>query len=232
MHKLYQFRLDAASRAVRLALGELQLHVELVDELPWGWRPEFLAVNPSGEIPVLAVDQGPEVCGLYACFEYLADHAAAPGRAAAGATRLLPVRRDERAEARRLIDWFAWKLEREVTAPLIDIRVRARLEPQEAPKVSAEELRAIRQNTRYHLSYAAYLLESRSWLAGADLTLADLIAGAQVSILDYLDEIAWVEHPAIKTWYRRLKSRPSFAPLLADRVAGVPFSRSYADLEF
>jgi glutathione S-transferase len=53
-------------------------------------------------------------------------------------------------------------------------------------------------------------------------------------VLDYLGEIDWSEAPAVKDWYQRLKSRPSFRPLLAERVRGVtPVSIShYADLDF
>ena len=53
MHKLTQFRLCPRSRAIRLALAELGEDVELVDEPAWEWRKELLALNPSGELPVL-----------------------------------------------------------------------------------------------------------------------------------------------------------------------------------
>ena len=63
-------------------------------------------------------------------------------------------------------------------------------------------------------------------------TAADLVAGAHLSVLDYFGEITWTNWPALKTWYMKLKSRPCFRPLLADRFPGVPPSGHYADLDF
>ena len=51
-------------------------------------------------------------------------------------------------------------------------------------------------------------------------------------MLDYFGEIAWRIYPALKTWYMRLKSRPSFRPLLADRLPGMAPVEHYADLDF
>lgn len=38
--------------------------------------------------------------------------------------------------------------------------------------------------------------------------------------------------PAAKEWYARIKSRPSFRALLADRVSGFNPPPHYADLDF
>ena len=61
---------------------------------------------------------------------------------------------------------------------------------------------------------------------------ADLAAAAHVSVLDYFGEVVWRFFPALKTWYMRLKSRPSFRPLLADRLPGMAPVEHYADLDF
>ncbi|TIT58144.1 MAG: glutathione S-transferase family protein, partial [Mesorhizobium sp.] len=53
-----------------------------------------------------------------------------------------------------------------------------------------------------------------------------------LSVLDYLGEIDWREHPAAREWYTRVKSRPSFRPLLTDRVRGLSPVSHYADLDF
>ena len=57
-------------------------------------------------------------------------------------------------------------------------------------------------------------------------------AAATLSVLDYLGEISWLDYPAAKDWYSRMKSRPSFRPLLADRVRGLSPVSHYADLDF
>jgi glutathione S-transferase len=93
-------------------------------------------------------------------------------------------------------------------------------------------IRAGHQNMGYHLDYIAYLSERRNWLAGDDFSLADIAAAAQLSCLDYFGDVPWSQHPRTKDWYARVKSRPSFRPILADHIAGLPPPRHYADLDF
>ena len=45
-------------------------------------------------------------------------------------------------------------------------------------------------------------------------------------------DVPWSEDDAAKAWYARVKSRPSFRPLLSEWLAGVPASRTYVDLDF
>jgi glutathione S-transferase len=64
------------------------------------------------------------------------------------------------------------------------------------------------------------------------MSYADLAAAAHLSVVDYLGDVPWDEDEAAKAWYARVKSRPSFRPLLADTHAGIPPSKTYADLDF
>ena len=59
-----------------------------------------------------------------------------------------------------------------------------------------------------------------------------LAAAAHLSALDYLGDVPWNEDDAAKAWYVRIKSRPSFRPLLNEWMAGVPASAHYIDLDF
>ena len=93
-------------------------------------------------------------------------------------------------------------------------------------------LRAARNNIRYHMAYSGWLARSRDWLAGDQLTYADLAAAAHLSAADYLGDVPWSEDEAAKNWYVRVKSRPSFRPILAETLAGIPPSPTYADLDF
>ena len=61
---------------------------------------------------------------------------------------------------------------------------------------------------------------------------ADLIAAAQLSVVDYLGEVPWDEDLNAKYWYARIKSRPSFRALLGDTVPGVQPTAHYANLDF
>ena len=232
MHKLTHFRLCPFSRAVRIALGELDMEVELGEERPWEWRLEFLALNPAGELPVLQLEDGPTLCGVYAISEYLGE--STPGEAdEEGSWALFPGSSTDRAEVRRLVDWFNGKLNREVTQEILNEKVYARLQPgvgHLAP--DTDVLRAIRTNLRYHMSYIGHLAERRRWLAGDEMSFADLAAAAHLSSVDYLGEVPWEEFEAAKVWYARMKSRRAFRSILADRVPGATPPTHYANLDF
>src|SRR3972149_6385588 len=161
MATLLHYPLCAFSRSIRLALDECGIEAALAEERPWDWRPEFVALNPAGTLPVFITDEHGPIVGAYAISEYLGDTADERD------SRLFqPFPGDEaaRAEVRRLVDWFHRKFHEEVTA--------------------------------------------------------------------YLVEVPWEEHEQAKNWYALLKSRPSFRPLLQDRVAGFTPSGTYADLDF
>lgn len=232
MARLTHFKLCAFSRSIRMALDELDIEVELVEELPWEWRPAFLALNPAGDLPVLELGDGLVVSGAYAISEYLGEmvHRSPPDERPFD---LFPGTDEDRAEVRRLIDWFHRKFNSECSREMLRERVEVRLRPELARKSpDLEMLRALRANLRYHMSYIAYLADQRRWLAGDDMSFADLAAAAHLSCLDYLDEVPWDAYPGARDWYVRVKSRPSFRSLLADRVAGVVPPMHYANLDF
>jgi glutathione S-transferase len=82
------------------------------------------------------------------------------------------------------------------------------------------------------MQYIGHLAARRHWLAGERLTYADLAAAAHLSVADYLGDAPWDEDARARDWYARVKSRPAFRALLADRIAGVVPPDSYADLDF
>ena len=141
---------------------------------------------------------------------------------------------NERIEVRRLMSWFNDKFFEEASEPLVTEKVYKRfMKPEQgggAP--STDVLRAAKANVRYHLAYIGWLARTRNFLAGDQLTFADLAAAAHLSTLDYLGDVPWSEDDAAKAWYARIKSRPSFRPLLAEWMSGVPASAHYVDLDF
>jgi glutathione S-transferase len=231
MQTLTHFRLCPHSRSIRIALSESDFDVDLVEEFPWEWREAFLALNPAGELPVLQADGAAAICGAYAISEYLADQANEGEDAAQGAP-LFPGALAQRAEVRRLVDWFHGKMNREVTREVLTEKVYARMRPDVPHAPDTGVLRAVRANLRYHMSYIGHLADQRSWLAGDQLSFADMAAAAHLSCVDYLGEVPWDEFPAVKTWYARIKSRKTFRPILADRLPGVPPPATYTDLDF
>ena len=217
------------SRYVRLILGEYGIAVHEVEERFWERREEFMLLNPAGEIPVLMAEGVPPVPGTAIIADYI-EETRPPGDAAG----LMPARPGERIEVRRLASWFNDKFHAEVSGPLVTERVfkRHMTREQGGGPPDTDALRAARHNIRYHLAYVGWLVRTRDWLCGEQLTLADLAAAAHLSAVDYLGEVPWNDDEAARNWYARVKSRPSFRPILADVVAGVPPAQSYANLDF
>jgi glutathione S-transferase len=230
MLTLFHHPLFASCRFVRLAFGEFGEEIALIEEKPWTRRKEFLTLNPAGTLPVLLAEGDVPVVGAAVIAEYLDETRGALKRD----RRLLAENPIDRAEIRRLAEWYLVKAEGEVTRHLVRERVLKPLMPstQGGGSPDSAAIRAARANIRQHMKYTNWLAGTRNWLSGPRITYADLAAGATLSVLDYLGEIGWTEYPAAREWYTRVKSRPSFRPLLADRVRGLTPAAHYADLDF
>jgi glutathione S-transferase len=136
----------------------------------------------------------------------------------------------ERAETRRLLQWFDRKFDSEVDSYLLHEKLEKRLTKMGAPDLS--NMRLGREALKVHLAYIERLVSERDWLAGRRLSLADFAAAAHISVLDYFGDIPWRDIPSAKTWYMKVKSRPCFRPLLADRWPGLAPAAHYDDLDF
>jgi len=225
MRTLYHWPLDPQSRQARIALTEKKLKFKLEHINPWDPTDAFLHVCPEGLPPSLVdVIAGGNVVitGARAICEYVDE----------GSSRfpLMPSTALGKAEARRLCQWFDMKFADEVNAYVMHERIEKAVAGGGAPDPST--LRTGRDHFQYHLNYMAYLLEQRDWLAGKHFSLADIAAGANISCLDFIGEIRWRDWPAVKDWYQKLKSRPSFQPLLEDRIPGLIPPLHYSDLDF
>jgi glutathione S-transferase len=222
---LIHFPLDPASRQVRLALGEKKLPFAEVVERYWQGDGRLASLNPSGLPPVLMEMRGGRelvLCESHAILEHLEERH--PDYA------LLPDDAQGRAEARRLIGWFDRKFTDEVNGFLLHEKMEKRLLGLGAPELSA--LRRGREQLRHHLKMLEGLLHARDWLTGDFFGLADIAASAHLSVIDYMGEVPWADFPATKLWYVKVKSRPCFRPLLADRFPGLPPAAHYDDLDF
>ena len=222
---LLHFPLDPFSRQVRLALGEKKLaYVEQVERY-WE-RPESLtSLNPTGMPPVLVEGQGAHrivACETRAILEFLEEnHPALP---------LLARDPRERAEARRVQDWFDRKFHNEVNAYLLYEKMEKRLLGLGAPDLAG--IRRGREALRTHMAYIDALLDEREWIAGRRMSLGDITAAAHLSVIDYVGEAPWDSFKNARTWYMKIKSRPCFRPLLSDRLPGLPPAPHYHDLDF
>ncbi len=222
MRTLYHLPIDAGSRKIRILLAEKKLQFELKAEKVWERRKGFLRLSPAGEIPVLIEDDGVSIPGPQVVAEYLDEAYEGPS--------LIGVSALDRAEARRVGNWFDVKFAHEVTKNLVDEKIMKRFLGLGQPNSSA--IRAGHSNLHYHLDYIGWLTDRRNWLAGDDFSIADIAAAAHLSAVDYLGDVPWSDHGGAKDWYVRVKSRPSFRPLLSDYIPGIPPPKHYADLDF
>ncbi len=222
MRYLYHLPLSPFSRKVRLVLAEKRLPFELRLEKVWERRPEYLELNPAGTVPTLIEDNGLAIADSGAICEYLEE--AYPDTPLMGRTLA------ERVEVRRLVAWFDGKFAFEVTRNLLGEKFMKRLAGRGEPDAAA--LRLGYTQLRHHLHYLGWLAETRKWLAGSSMSLADFAAAGHLSALDFAGDVDWSTSPPAKDWYARMKSRPSFRGVLADRVPGVTPPAHYADLDF
>ena len=145
MRVLYHLWLSPFCRKVRIALLEKGVEAELKTENLWDRRPEFLALNPAGDVPVLIEEGGQAICDSAAICEYLDEIAPDPS--------LFPGTPAERAEVRRLVSWFDRKFNAEVSENLVGEKIMKRFLKRGAPDASA--IRAGKKNLQYHLQYIA-----------------------------------------------------------------------------
>lgn len=227
MPSLIHFALDPFSRRARLALAEYGVGADFIEETPWQPSGDLYDLNPAGTLPVYLEDSNTAICGMEAIGEFLEE-------TRNRAVSLIPGDAVERAEVRRLVGWFDVKFYAEVSEPIVSEKIVRRFLAREQGG-GAPDMGRVRQASarlRDHLAYIGHLADRRAWLAGEQLSLADLAAAAHVSVADYFGDVPWSDYPVAKSWYQRIKSRPSFRPLLADQVRGMAPAAVYADLDF
>jgi glutathione S-transferase len=218
------------ARFIRLVLVEAGLPFELVEIKTGRENPALMAISPDGATPAVLDDNGIGAPGADVIVATLEEtHAEAFGRAA-----LLPPGAPGRVEVRRLTRWFNSKMFQEASRWILREKIEKRFLPasQGGGAPDMDVVRAARENLRYHVRHIGRLAEARNWLAGDRLSYADLAAAAQLSCVDYLGDAPWDGNEAAMSWYARIKSRPSFRPLLAERLPGMTPAATYANLDF
>lgn len=222
MRQLYHYWFSPNSRKIRIALLEKELEFELVLELPWKRRYDFLVLNPAGTVPFLIEDDGSTICGNYTISEYLDEQY--------NASSLTGNDSAARAEVRRLTEWFDVKFYEEVSQLVINEKFMKRY--LKRGDTEAAVIRFANQNIKHHLQYITYLTDRRNWLAGKNFSYADISAAAQISCIDYFGDVPWDKFPEARDWYARVKSRPSMKPILRDKVAGLLPAKHYSNPDF
>ena len=224
MKRLWHWPLDPGCRTVRLALEEKRAETDLRLCRPGAPIAELPDLPPGTELPVLMDTSGEQkiiASGTHAILAYLEGLEAGP--------RLMPFLAKDRAEVRRLWQWS------ETSFGEVNRTLLAERENQWVRRSKQSDTARLRDGIHALKSKIAFLeglAGMRPYMAGRTLSLADLSIAAHLSAYDYFGDVPWDLTPDLKQWYARMKSRPSFRPLLADKVEGTRPPRHYADLDF
>lgn len=222
MWRLYQFPLCPFSRKLRLVMNEKAIPYELTRENPWEGREGFWLLNPAGRTPVLQhLNKDITLCDSRAICEYFEE--------TVEKMPLITGTVGSRAEIRRLVAMFDENFFGDVTGPLLVEKMKKPLILRAPP--DSRVLREVIKLSHVHLDYIDWLIDTRPWLAGPTMSLADIAAAAQISVADYLGGIEWEGHEQSRGWYSVLKSRPSFRSLLSERMEHILPPAHYAKID-
>jgi glutathione S-transferase len=213
MRRLVHLLLSPPSRFARLLIAEKRLAFDSI-------MPE----DSSAHLPVFIDQDETECIGLWALVDHIEgnypEHPLTPESASA------------RAESLKFVDWAMGPLHENVTRKVVYEKAAQRFTGASAKRAPDMMLiRDGREALKTALAEIGAAADRNGYLAARECTLGDLAVAAHISALDYFGEVPWAQHPAAAEWYMRMKSRPCFRPLLADRVPGQPPVSHYAELD-
>src|SRR5258705_5321656 len=183
MRRLIHLLFSPTSRLVRLMIGEKRITCEL-----------SAADDPCAHLPIFIDLDGPAVAGLWAIIDHLEnEYPEHP---------LLPEDAIVRAEALRLFDWAMTNFHEETTKRIVFEKAsQTQTGSLMRRSPNMETVRVGRAALKSVLPGLGTLAESRSFLAGRDVSLAGLPVAAHLSALDYYGEVPWTDGPDLTASY-------------------------------
>lgn len=199
--KLYDLERSGNCYKIRLLLALLRLPYERITvALDEGAQrsPEFLRLNPRGQIPVLVTDEGTAIWDSSAILVYLAQRF--------GGGRFLPT---EPVALAQVMQWLALEHNEgrygTARARVIALKMKSRL----GQTGSFEESCGLAE-------VAFTILEARlqkaSWLVGDRVTIADIACYPYTALFPETG-LGFDAYPAIRAWFQRLEALPDYIPL-------------------
>jgi glutathione S-transferase len=194
MYTLYSMRRSGNCYKVRLALAQLDIAHELVeiDILKGETRtPEFLAMNPSGHVPLLEIAPDRHVAESNAILWYVA-----------GGTPLVP---DDRVDRAEMLQWMFFEqhsLEPSIGAAyfwLTLVKGGRDLQQHALEDWMQEGHRALGVMERH--------LAKRDFFAAGRYTIADIAVYAYTHLAHQCD-FDLAPFPAVRAWLRRVADQP------------------------
>ncbi|MET0181942.1 MAG: glutathione S-transferase family protein [Caulobacterales bacterium] len=197
MLKVWARRSSSSAQKVYWLLGELQIPHEQIDAgRSFGvvGTPEYLAKNPNGLVPTIEEEDGWALWESHAIIRYLA--------AKAGSEQFYPSDLRARAEIDRWIDWTS-----STAIPAIN-PIFGRLVMQGGPADPAFVNAQIIASKKV-LTIVSDVVAGQAYLAGDDLTLADIPFGMILHRWFTLP-IERPSLPLVDAYYERLRTRPAY----------------------
>jgi glutathione S-transferase len=208
--RLYSLDLSPFAARCRLAIYRKGLDVEIVRP-PEGWSrdPGYRALNPTGRIPALVLDDGTVIPESAVIAEYLEDRFPSPA--------LLPAEPEARARARaiaRLAELYVLP----ALHPLFDQFFAERRDPAKVESGIA--------GTRKALDALEHFTAADGWAAGPDFTLADcglvpVLFAANGTLASFGERDPLGGQPKLATYWGRVQGDPVVARVLAEMEAGL-----------
>ena len=221
MLKFYHYPLCPFSRKMRIILSEKNCEFELITEKYWERRDKFVMLNPSAKTPVLQFDDGQIVYGNYS-IDYIEEIMPNP--------QLLANSPKSSLKIKQITEWFDDNFYNEVTKYILNEKIIKIVSC--VNNTNSNNIRAAKKNLFNHLDYICYLLGDESYLCGERATLADYAAAAQISVLDFVNDMPWEHSSKVKSWYSLIKSRPIFKGILLDELPQISPPTHYQNPDF
>ena len=199
MITLYSQQASGNAYKPRLLMAQLEIPFRLIDINTYDGttrKPDFLALNPIGKVPVLVLEDGRILAESNAILLYLAEN-----------TRFLPPDRYDRGKA---YEWLSF--EQYSHEPSIAVRRSILTAPERASQRTPERLQPLLESGNRALAVMERRLASADWLAGDAYSIADIALYAYTHVADE-GGYDLAAYPGICRWIKRIAGEPGHVPL-------------------
>ncbi|MDH4609341.1 glutathione S-transferase family protein [Pseudomonas sp. BN102] len=192
--QLHDFPLSGNCYKVRLFLGLIGQQAEVVHvDLPAGAqkRPEFLAINPRGQVPVL-VDQDQPVADSQAILVYLARRYA---------PAWLP---EDALQQAHVASWLSYAANEVHQGPASARVIHLFRRPGDLEGAQAKG-RQVLELVNTHLA-------DRTWLVGGQPSIADVAVYPYLAMAEE-GGLTLAPYPHLQAWFARIRALPGYLEL-------------------
>jgi glutathione S-transferase len=195
MITLYDYLPSQNAYKVRLLLSQLQrpYRTEIISIFEGeGQRPEYLAINPTGAVPAIRLDDGRVIAESNAILVFLAE-----------GTPYLP---DDRFVRAKVLQWLSFEGDyvQSTIATLRHWVMTGKVARRPTALVEAK-----REGSLKTLAILDRELSQRAWLAGPAYSVADIAVFAYVHRAEEAD-LLLADFPNVAAWIDRVRSQPRF----------------------